>query len=141
MQDGFLWYVLAAFVGGGMMAIITDSLIASAIGGILAPLALYGAQSYDRSSEASGIAYESVAASTDCRLKPLIDAALDDKYLSRGEYGRIREREDELSFADSKNRALGSRVPKCVPRSSASATASDEAEPVTTVPRNRESER
>jgi hypothetical protein len=139
MSDGFLWYVLAAFVGGGMMALITDSLIASAIGGILAPLGLYGAQAYDRSSEASGIAYESVAASTDCRLKPLIESALDDKYLSRGEYERIREREGELGFADSKGKALGSRMPRCTSRSAISKAVSIETEPVEAAAKSKES--
>jgi hypothetical protein len=79
------------------------------VGGGIGLVLAYFAQAALLGAEVRASAYADVAASKDCRLKPIIDKALADEVLTKREYTEIRDRSSDLDLADAKAAAIGRR--------------------------------
>jgi hypothetical protein len=79
------------------------------VGGGIGLVLAYFAQAAIQDAEVGASVYADVAATTDCRLKPLIDKALADEVLTKREYTKLRDVKSDLDLADAKAAAIGRR--------------------------------
>lgn len=79
------------------------------VGGGIGLVLAYFAQAALLGAEVRASAYADVAASTDCRLQPMIDKALADEVLTKREFTEINDKRSELELADAKAAAIGRR--------------------------------